>query len=554
MDFYEDDIPLSYLKEFTISENLGIKKNKLDNNEFNKTPKKYISNEIVSDPSNKENNLDYSPTKQTKISFLNKSNSELSLEKISNHEMPYTVTNLNEINIDKYLDNAAFLKKMVDNEKKQGEENKKGSKENIDKKIPINNDEPNINNNTIKRKTNIYKKKKKNRTLDYEGSSLISDLFSDTNSENKNVMVSELDIPLTNDELKQEYNSNTVNENNMYKIKNNEYSFKKKIELNIKQFLKQNLEEKIKKQKNNYKENNGSLTERNTVSTKKKSQLNRINKITFKKNIPHNLPIKHKVNAIKNDNKSLILNRSAANNNGINKRKSTLKGIKNRINFNIQDNLDENRKSFIYRNKNNKVILSNMKQNTKNYNSFNYNYNFNSNFNSNNSHKIINERFNLKNTNKSKTKNNKINSTGIHININKGNISDINNHILTDKNRHRIYENMLTSNFEPKIYYKNKLYFTQLNQNSELKQPLLKQKIKVKQFNLMNESLNNRRLSNKENKKILKNPIYFTKKLSDVKNINSAKKFNTENEDDNPFIYYKKIITVNKNSKYKNEK
>ena len=154
---------------------------------------------------------------------------------------------------------------MTNDNIKRGEDDKNRNKENIGRIISVNKDE----NGSFKKKDNIFNKKK-NRTIDYTENSLLSDLFSDSNSENKNVMVSELDIQLTNDDLNQEYNSNTVNENNVYKIKNNEDNFKKEIELNIKQFLKQNLEEKKRKLKNNHIENKGNLTDRNFIRIKKK--------------------------------------------------------------------------------------------------------------------------------------------------------------------------------------------------------------------------------------------------------------------------------------------
>ena len=144
------------------------------------------------------------------------------------------------------------------------------------------------------------------------------------------------------------------------------------------------------------------------------------------------------------------------------------------------------------------------------------------------------------NSNKSKENNKKPNT---RLNITRSNFY---NSILANKSGHKIYENMINTNLEPKIYYKNKNYFTEPKNFSVLKDNVLKQKIKVKQLNIMNESLVNRKLFNKDSKKTIKNPVCYTKKMSKLKNCDNEKKNDPVNEDDNQFIYYKKIITVNK--------
>ena len=410
------------------------------------------------------------------------------------------------------------------------------------------------------KKPNIYKREK-NRTIDYvKSNTLLSDLLSDTNSENKNVMVSELDIQLTNDELKQENNENNPNienQNNEYKIKSSEDNFKKEIELNIKQFLKQNLEEKKRKQKNNLTESNGNLTERSLIKIKKIAELNKINKNknNFKNKITRNLSKKQKINMTNYGYNTLTLNKSVVYYNEINKKKFSLKELKNRIGFNSPDCGDYNRRSFIYYNKNNKGAFNNFKQSRKFYNTINVNNTNNSNnfYNSSvsTSYKNVNsfKRFIQRNSNISKEKNKKID---LNLNNNKGNFYNFDSNILGNRNRYQIYENTLSTNLEPKIYFKNNKYFTESKDAFTLKESKLKQKIKVKQLNLMNESLINRKLFNKENK--IKNPICYSKKLNEIKNYNSAKRIGTRNNTDNQFIYYKKIITVNRNSKNKYEK
>ena len=555
MDIFKNNIPLSSFNKFTFSKKFETKKDKLNANiSYKKSEELNISN-LVNDSSNKENISNYSPNKQNNYSPSNKSNSRLSLDNISNEELPYTVQNTNKINIPKYIDSAKFYKKTTNDNL-----NKNRIMENIVKIIKVNKDEHNRNNNIIKKKPNIYKREK-NRTIDYvKSNTLLSDLLSDTNSENKNVMVSELDIQLTNDELKQENNENNPNienQNNEYKIKSSEDNFKKEIELNIKQFLKQNLEEKKRKQKNNLTESNGNLTERSLIKIKKIAELNKINKNknNFKNKITRNLSKKQKINMTNYGYNTLTLNKSVVYYNEINKKKFSLKELKNRIGFNSPDCGDYNRRSFIYYNKNNKGAFNNFKQSRKFYNTINVNNTNNSNnfYNSSvsTSYKNVNsfKRFIQRNSNISKEKNKKID---FNLNNNKGNFYNFDSNILGNRNRYQIYENTLSTNLEPKIYFKNNKYFTESKDAFTLKECKLKQKIKVKQLNLMNESLINRKLFNKENK--IKNPICYSKKLNEIKNYNSAKRIGTRNNTDNQFIYYKKIITVNRNSKNKYEK
>ena len=555
MDIFKNNIPLSSFNKFTFSKKFETKKDKLNANiSYKKSEELNISN-LVNDSSNKENISNYSPNKQNNYSPSNKSNSRLSLDNISNEELPYTVQNTNKINIPKYIDSAKFYKKTTNDNL-----NKNRIMENIVKIIKVNKDEHNRNNNIIKKKPNIYKREK-NRTIDYvKSNTLLSDLLSDTNSENKNVMVSELDIQLTNDELKQENNENNPNienQNNVYKIKSSEDNFKKEIELNIKQFLKQNLEEKKRKQKNNLTESNGNLTERSLIKIKKIAELNKINKNknNFKNKITRNLSKKQKINMTNYGYNTLTLNKSVVYYNEINKKKFSLKELKNRIGFNSPDCGDYNRRSFIYYNKNNKGAFNNFKQSRKFYNTINVNNTNNSNnfYNSSvsTSYKNVNsfKRFIQRNSNISKEKNKKID---FNLNNNKGNFYNFDSNILGNRNRYQIYENTLSTNLEPKIYFKNNKYFTESKDAFTLKESKLKQKIKVKQLNLMNESLINRKLFNKENK--IKNPICYSKKLNEIKNYNSAKRIGTRNNTDNQFIYYKKIITVNRNSKNKYEK
>ena len=541
MDFFKNTTPLSNLNKYAICENLAFKKDKLKGNIFSKKSERSNSSDFINDSTNKENILNHSPNDQRNISLSNDSNSESSFERLPNNGLPYTVKNINEINLNKYLENAKFTKKMTNDNIKRGEDDKNRNKENIGRIISVNKDE----NGSFKKKDNIFNKKK-NRTIDYTENSLLSDLFSDSNSENKNVMVSELDIQLTNDDLNQEYNSNTVNENNVYKIKNNEDNFKKEIELNIKQFLKQNLEEKKRKLKNNHIENKGNLTDRNFIRIKKKNESNKVSKHDFKKNATHNLSLKQKVNAMKKVSNTITFNKSAVNYNEINKKKTTLNELKNKIGFHNQSKIDDYRRSFIYHNKNNKVAFTNMNKNMKYYNTINAsNTNYSNKFynsSMNTFHKTINnsKRLIQKNSNKSKENNKKPNT---RLNITRSNFY---NSILANKSGHKIYENMINTNLEPKIYYKNKNYFTEPKNFSVLKDNVLKQKIKVKQLNIMNESLVNRKLFNKDSKKTIKNPVCYTKKMSKLKNCDNEKKNDPVNEDDNQFIYYKKIITVNK--------
>ena len=100
-----------------------------------------------------------------------------------------------------------------------------------------NNDDEQIN------KTIIQTKKRFNTGL--TKNDLLLDAFESNSDVSKNVMISELDIKLSNNDQIPITTQQNIENSNINKIKNKEIDFKNKIESNIKQYLKQNKEEKL---------------------------------------------------------------------------------------------------------------------------------------------------------------------------------------------------------------------------------------------------------------------------------------------------------------------
>lgn len=120
-----------------------------------------------------------------------------------------------------------------------------------------------------------------NRNNIGQNNEVLTDLFSDSSTDNKNVMVSELDIQLSNSQsfyFNKNSTNNTENKPSEYNIdtyKKIEKDFKKEIEKNIKRFLKKNREDKNKYLTNN---SNADIKDKKMSNVKKKSLYIKINK------------------------------------------------------------------------------------------------------------------------------------------------------------------------------------------------------------------------------------------------------------------------------------
>ena len=110
----------------------------------------------------------------------------------------------------------------------------------------------NINYNKRRKKTKTENISNNNENNDEDNNDL-SDLFSNSSTDNKNVMVSELDIELSNSQSNYHLNTD-IKWNNINMVKKREIDFKKEIEQNLKKFLKKNQE--MMKSNNGNKSNN----------------------------------------------------------------------------------------------------------------------------------------------------------------------------------------------------------------------------------------------------------------------------------------------------------
>ena len=258
--------------------------------------------------------------------------------------------------------------------------------------IKVNNMKNEKNNNNQMKK-NI---KSENNISNFDENDELSDLFSNTSTDNKNVMVSELDIELSNSNsnyfTEHKIAKNNINmnaeckSNNINMFKKREIEFKKEIEQNLKKFLKKNQE------KNEMKNNNDNNV---TISTNDKNDINKnLNKkekrnhINMKENIKMKRLKKqsHNINYCClteiNNNKKTKYNNTKTNQNKI----SSFIAVKNKLNFDYpnhnntnynsnNNNSFKNQKGFISKNnaskKYNEIIKINMPKKVINNNNNN---------------------------------------------------------------------------------------------------------------------------------------------------------------------------------------
>lgn len=188
-----------------------------------------------------------------------------------------------------------------------------------------------IKNNTIN--SQILLNKKENKENSNYNKDELSGIFSDSSSENKNLIISKLDIDVDNQE---NINKNVVNINNNIKK-----DYKKEFELNIKRFLKKNQEDKkklnerinVRRQsdiyplKQNINKEDKILTQRNEMTHKKYSSI-KINKEIIDKNSKKQIKKKPSKN----------VGNKPDDNNKINKKKFVIVGSKKLLNSNNSNN------------------------------------------------------------------------------------------------------------------------------------------------------------------------------------------------------------------------
>ena len=225
----------------------------------------------------------------------------------------------------------------------------------------------NLKNEKKNKNKNNKKQKNDNSKNKLEEKEEISDLFSNSSTDNKNIVVSELDIELSNSnsnyfsEQKNIRNNMNLNSeikfNNVNLLKKREIEFKKEIEQNLKKFLKNNQE------KNNLQRNNIYINDNNNNNI---INVEKDNHIDNKDNIKNKASKKqHKMNfyyltdnnSSKNNNYSKLINNKNKNQNKI----SSFIALKSKFNFDYQhnytnndNNVFKNQKEYVSKNNANK--------------------------------------------------------------------------------------------------------------------------------------------------------------------------------------------------------
>ena len=252
-----------------------------------------------------------------------------------------------------------------------------------------------VNNNN---KSNKKKKEIDNKNKNKTSNEMTNDLFSISNSspEDKKVMISELDIELSNtskNNFLTEYKSDK--NNNIDMVKNRENEFKKQIEQNLKKFIKLNQENlNNNKIKNNIDKNKLNIKMKlkkysqniNYCFTDISHKLNLYNKKNNKSTINSNnlgsfisIKNKHNENKIKNNN-SFKTRKINTTKNNINKKLNGL--MKINLDKKVKNNHKQNEfksKIFYLQNKtfNNKILKTNELSDYLNSQRINYNFNTN---------------------------------------------------------------------------------------------------------------------------------------------------------------------------------
>ena len=352
----------------------------------------------------------------------------------------------------------------------------------------------NINNSKRKKKTkteNISNEKENND----EDNNDLSDLFSNSSTDNKKVMVSELDIELSNSQSNYHLNTDTK-WNNINMVKRREIDFKKEIEQNLKKFLKKNQE---------------MMNTNNTNKNKNKSD-----NIIEAKNHNNNINVNSSMNnnVIKKEIKMKLKDK-------IKLKMKRFKKQSNKINYCLTD---INKK--IYKKNNNLNHNTCLQNNNNKISSFNnhINSNFNTSFK-----KQQNEQNNNNNKNNIQKKLNEI----IKINIpQKKSNTNVNNKIIVTTNKKtniNLNKKQKTMNL-PNIYeIKSKIFYLQ-NKNKK------KAKEKISKKNDLSEYI----ISNRNNEKIR------TVCINNLNNINDAQDLNEEGYYNNS---EKKYVTEKLNTK-----
>ena len=367
----------------------------------------------------------------------------------------------------------------------------------VPKKNVINYMTPKKINNTKNEKKNNKKKikntKSENNIINFDENDELSDLFSNSSTDNKNVMVSELDIELSNSNYltehkntKNNYNMNTEGKsNNINLFKKREIEFKKEIEQNLKKFLKKNQEKNsIKNNKVNNNNVNISNNEKNDI------QNNIINKEKG-----DNLNIKDNIKMKRLKKKSQNINYCCLTD--INNKKNNTKNKQNILS------------SFI--------IKSKLNFDYPNHNYSNYNYNY-----KNKSFKTQKEFISKNNISK---KYNEINKINISKKINNNN-KKIPNNNNNNRKLNLNYKKQKPMNYTNMFEIKSKIFYLQ----NKIKKNLFSNNTKndLSEFNI-------------------------TQKNNDKKNTLSNFGINSiNNTHDDYFTYSEKRKIANNNSQKKN--
>ena len=313
--------------------------------------------------------------------------------------------------------------------------------------------------NNTKYDKNKEKSKLKNKNFeiidDNDKKEELSNLFSNSSTDDKKVMVSELDIQLSHSDsnyytdYKNKNSSHKANNINM--IKKREMDFKKEIEENLEKFLKNNQE----KMNSNININ---------ANTKQNTQYNTINTSSINSNNEKNLKFKDKIKT---------------------KFKLFRKNNNNKFNYCLTDNDNKNSKyNTNIKSKGNKISSFIVVKNR-----FNYDKACNNNSNLRNSFKDnieLNNRYNIhKNFNDI-----------MKVNISKR-INKINNKIITKMNKKANFKTINNNqNKKPMIKniynIKSKIYYQQ-NKNKDLKTIFNNKKNEINEHFILNRKYNKKK-------------------------------------------------------------
>ena len=408
--------------------------------------------------------------------------------------------------------------------------------------IKVNNTRYNKNKNKNKK---IEKIKSSQNNNDNNNAEELSNLFSNSSTDDKKVIVSELDIELSNSNSNYytDYkNNNNYKGNNINMIKKRGIDFKKEIEKNLKKFLKNN-QEKIESNLNPNTQNNTVNTTNVNTNTNKKA--NNDKKIHIKDRMKAKMKLLKK-----NNNKKFnycltdISNKNISNtkNNSNNKISSFITDKVGQNNSNInnsfKNNFELNNRYNIHKNfidiikinipkrinKINNKIASNM---NKKINIKNINYNKNKKpMNLTNLYEIKSKIFYLQNKNKKNIFNTKKKDINEHIisfrnNHKKNTITNLGiSNINSNGNIHREFFNV--SEKEKNFDNSNKKEYNSLNKNEDkINLNLNDKNIIIQNFNCIDYNNINININNN----IIK-PIRQKKKRNTVNENISNKKFN----------------------------